>query len=104
MNLNKLKEYLQNYLNEVIIPHANKTLESDGIEPIISEIEVFQVLKGSYQPPIYHIFLDVEPHDILKTSLKKVEEGVDGFMKIFYPFKTKIHWNKRPIFKNNQIV
>jgi hypothetical protein len=97
MNLDKIKEYLQNYVNSVLVPNinANESL----VEPIT--MNVSDVLKGSYQPPIYHVFIQVEPHDILKSSLKKSEEDIGNFFKVFsINNRIKVHWNKSPAFKN----
>ena len=100
MDLEKIKDYLQNYLNDVILPNINT--DESLVEPIT--MNVTDVLKGSYQPPIYHVFIDVEPHDILKIMLKKSEEDITDFFKIFsINNKIKVHWNKRPAFKDSQL-
>ena len=70
MNLNKIKQYLQNYLDTIVIPNLNQ----DRVDEDKVSLNVYQVLKGSYQPPIYHVFIDVEPHDILKIMLKKIRK------------------------------
>jgi hypothetical protein len=103
MNLEKIKNYLQTYLDDVILPRINDEFTSEeNDEPI--KMEVFQVLKGSYQPPIYHVFIDVEPHDILKIMLKKSEEDITDFFKIFsINNKIKVHWNKRPASKDSEL-
>ena len=98
MNLDKIKEYLQNYVNSVLVSNinANESL----VEPIT--MNVSDVLKGSYQPPIYHVFIQVEPHDILKSSLKKTEENIADFFKVFsINNKIKVHWNKSPALKDS---
>lgn len=100
MNIEILKNYIQNYLNAVIIPQINKQLENSEYGKI--EFRLYDVLKGSYQPPIYHLFIDVEPHDILKKDLKKTENEITDFLRIFQIYNTKIHWNKRPIFKDSK--
>jgi hypothetical protein len=102
MNLEKIKEYLQNYLNDIILPNVNrlqKILTDDSlVEPIT--MNVTDVLKGSYQPPIYHVFIQIEPHDTLKGLLKKSETDIADFFKIFsINNKIKVHWNKSPAFK-----
>ena len=98
MNLDKIKEYLHNYVNSVIVSNinANESL----VEPIT--MNVSDVLKGSYQPPIYHVFIQVEPHDILKSSLKKSEGDIANFFKVFsINNRIKVHWNKSPVSKNS---
>jgi len=105
MNLEKIKEYLQNYLNDVILPNINrlqKILTDDSlVEPIT--MNVTDVLKGSYQPPIYHVFIQIEPHDTLKSLLKKSETDIADFFKLFsINNKIKVHWNKSPAFKDKK--
>jgi hypothetical protein len=99
MEVDKIKKFLQSYLDSVIVPKMNKELASEeNNEPI--KMEVFQVLKGSYQPPIYHAFIDLEPN--WESYRKKIENDVSDFMKILsITNRLKIHWNKRPVFKNS---
>ena len=98
MDLEKIKDYLENYLNDVILPNINT--DESLVEPII--MNVTDVLKGSYQPPIYHVFIQVEPHDILKSSLKKSEGDIANFFKVFsINNRIKVHWNKSPVSKNS---
>jgi hypothetical protein len=99
MDTNKIEKYLQAYIDNVIVPKANKELASEeNDEPI--KMKVFQVLKGSYQPPIYHVFIDMEPN-WQGSYTKKIEGDVIDFMKILsIPYRIKIYWNKRPSFKD----
>ena len=110
MDLERIKNFLQNYLNSVVEPKVNSKRNELGIEPI--RFIVYDILKGSYQPPIIHVFLDTEP-TIKKTAtlkphavmmLNEVEKDITSFFKIFsINFKMKVHWNKRPIFKNDTL-
>jgi hypothetical protein len=99
MDTDKIEKYLQAYIDNVIVPKANKELASEeNDEPI--KIGVFQVLKGSYQPPIYHAFIDIEPN-WEGSYRKKIENDISDFMKILsIPNKLKVHWNKRPALKD----
>ena len=99
MDTNKIEKYLQAYIDNVIVPKANKELASEeNDEPI--KMKVFQVLKGSYQPPIYHVFIDMEPN-WQGSYTKKIEGDVIDFMKILsIPYRIKIYCNKRPSFKD----
>lgn len=107
MDLEKIKGFLQNYLDTVINSRYTEITEKRGFGPI--QFSVHDILKGSYQPPMIHIFLDSEPI-IKKSSSNKpwavmfmgnVERDIQDFMKaLSVNFKIKIHWNKRPIFKN----
>jgi hypothetical protein len=79
MDLEIIKEYLQNYVDSVLTPKINT--DESLIEPIT--MNVTDVLKGSYQPPIYHVFIQIEPHDTLKSLLKKTESNIADFFKVF---------------------
>lgn len=102
MELEKIKNYLQIYLDEVITPNINEELVGEDDEPI--KMDVFQILKGSYQPPIYHAFIDIEPN-WEGSYRKKIENDINDFFKIFsINNRIKVHWNKRPSFKNGSLV
>jgi hypothetical protein len=110
MDYDRLKDFLQTYLNTVVSPAVNKKREQMGFESI--EFSVYKILKGSYQPPIIHVFLHTEPEIKKSQSLKahavmmmsKVEKDIDSFFKVFsLNFKIKVHWNQMPIFKNDTI-
>ncbi len=110
MDLEKLKEYLQNYLDTVVSSKVNE--KRDSLELPNLEFNVFQILKGSFQPPIFHVFLDTSPEIRKKSGLKPhaimmmdgVKKDIEGFFKIFsIDNKVVIHWNKRPIFKNDTL-
>lgn len=105
MELEKIKEYLQNYLNTVVGPRVNEKWENSISKPI--EFSVYDILKGSYQPPIIHVFLDTTPSIEKKSGLRpwvimmmgEVEKDISNFFRIFsINFKVKVHWNQRPLF------
>jgi len=110
MNLERIKGFLQNYLDTVVSPKINQKREKTGLGPV--EFTVFEILKGNYQPPVIHVFLHTEP-EIKKTlSLKphavmmlaEVEKDIDGFLKVFsINNKVKVHWNRIPIFNNGTL-
>lgn len=100
MEIEKLEKYLQTYLDDVISPNMNQELVGEEDEPI--KMNVFQILKGSYQPPIYHAFIDMEPN-WEGSYRKKMENDISDFMKILsINNKIKVHWNKRPSFKGSE--
>lgn len=110
MKVNKTKRLLQNYLDTVVAPKFNQKREEVGLEPV--KMSIHNILKGSYQPPIIHIFLDTEP-EIRKSygmkpftamSIGWVENEINNFMKIFsISNKIKVHWNKRPLFNDETL-
>ena len=100
MEIEKLEKYLQTYLDDVISPNMNQELVGEEDEPI--KMNVFQILKGSYQPPIYHAFIDMEPN-WEGSYRKKIENDISDFTKILsINNKLKVHWNKRPKFKGSE--
>jgi hypothetical protein len=96
MNIEKLHQYLQTYLNDVVTPSINKKLVSGEDEPIT--LTVYGLRRGSYQPPIFHVFIDMDPK-LKKDISKNIENNIISFFNIFsITDKVKIHWNKRPAF------
>lgn len=93
MNIEKIHEYLQNYLDSVVLPKHNE------VRSVPITLSVYTLRFGSYTPPIFHVFIDVEPHDTAKMSLSNIEKRIVDFLKVFsINSKVKIHWNKRPLF------
>jgi hypothetical protein len=96
MDLEKIKNYLQTYLDAVLTPTINKELVGEEDERIT--LTVHALRKGSYQPPIFHIFIDIDPN-WQGSLLKRLEKNIEDFIKIFsIKNKVKVHWNKRPLF------
>ena len=96
MKLDLIKNYLEKYLEDVIVPNINKE-HKFGDNPITMNLNVLR--KGSYQPPIFHVFIDVEPPETLKSALKKSESDIGDFLRVFsINNRVKVHWNKRPAF------
>lgn len=94
MEFDRIKEFLQDYLDTVVLPASN----SERNEPL--SMNVKSILKGSYQPPIIHVFIDVEPHWTPRMSLSGIERDISNFFQIFsINFRVKIHWNKSPNLK-----
>jgi hypothetical protein len=110
MDFERIKYFLQSYLDTVVTPRINEKYSQNLSEEI--NLFVHEIVKGSYQPPIIHVFLDSEP-EIRKTTASKpwvimmmgqVDKDITGFFKVFsINFKVKVHWNKRPIFKNDSL-
>ena len=110
MNLERIKEFLQNYLDTVVSPKIAQKREELELQPV--KFTVFDILKGSYQPPIIHVFIHTEP-EIKKSPtlkphavmmLKEVEKDIEGFLKVFsINHKVKVHWNQIPVFKNDTL-
>lgn len=110
MNPENLKEYLQYYLDSIVTPKVNEKRNELGISEI--KFDVYQIVKGSFEPLRYHIFLDTEPQIKKKSGLKPhvimmmdgVQKDINNFFKVLsINSPTKVHWNKRPIFKNDTL-
>jgi hypothetical protein len=96
MDLDKIKDYLQTYLDDVITPDINRKLVGEEDEPITLTVNALRI--GSYEPPIFHIFIDIDPN-WKGSMLNKLEKNIEDFVKIFsISNKVKVHWNKRPLF------
>lgn len=96
MDLEKIKEYLQTYLDDVITPMINRELVGDEDEQINLTVNALRM--GSYNPPIFHIFIDIDPN-WSGSILKKLEKDIEEFIRIFsIDNRVKVHWNKRPAF------
>ena len=94
MEFDRIKEFLQDYLDTVVLPVSN----AERSEPLT--MNVISILKGSYQPPIIHVFINVEPHWTPRMSLSGIERDISNFFKVFsINFRVKIHWNKSPNLK-----
>jgi hypothetical protein len=99
MNIEKLKKYLQHYLDSVILPRFQEVKNEDKIE----SLQVFEILKGSYQPPIVHVFLyttpSYHPNNRTKSQFKKLEKDIEDFIRMFgITNPTKVHINKAPVY------
>ena len=98
MKTEKVKEYLQRYLDNVVfdIPEEIK-------------FTVYDVLKGTYNPPIIHVFIDTDPKietntwDTPNRIDRQVDKQIHNFFQILsIPNKIKIHWNKRPFLRKGK--
>ena len=90
----RIKAFLQDYLDTVVLPTSNSKRD----EPI--SVNVKSILKGSYQPPIIHVFIDIKPHWTQRMSLTGIEKDISDFLKVFsINYRVKIHWNKSPNLK-----
>ena len=97
MNLEKLQNYIQNYLNEVITPSLNKKMVGND-EPIILTVNALR--RGEYDPQYLYIFIDIDPDPGIDESiLNKLAKNIKDFMKIFSTTsKVVVYWNSRPLF------
>jgi len=100
MKIEKLKNYLEHYLDSVVTPRFLEGENEDNIE----SFELIDILKGSYQPPIIHIFIHSipttnYPTKNTKSQFRQLEKDVTDFVKMFgITNPIRVHMNKIPIF------
>ena len=102
MDLEKIKKYLQSYLDTILTPRYNKKRAELGFNPM--EFNVSEILEENHQPPTIHIFLNTKPEIKKGRSLKphasltiiRVEKDISDFLKMFsIDFPIKVHWNEK---------
>jgi hypothetical protein len=100
MELEKVKKYLQVYLDDIITPKVNDELVGEEDEPIT--INVYDIKQKEFNPDEIVVFLDMEP-DWTKGSIrKKIDDDVISFMRMMgYNNFIIVAWNKRiqPIYE-----
>ena len=98
MKIEKIKNYLEHYLDSVITPRFKEGENEDNIE----SFQLIDILKGSYQPPIVHVFLHSipvtnHPSKATKSQFRQVEKDVIDFIKMFgITNPVRVHMNKTP--------
>ena len=100
MDLNKVKEYLQIYLDEVIEPKVNRELVGKGDEPI--KIKVYDIKQKEHRKNEIVVFLDMEPDWSHGSITNKLDDDIIGFMRMIgYNDWIIVAWNKRtqPIYE-----
>lgn len=98
MKTDKVKEYLQRYLDSALHKKAANI-----------NFTVHDVVKGTYNPPMIHVFIDTDPETTTDTwdTPNRANRKFDSYIEDFFqmlsiPNKIKVHWNKRPIFKKGK--
>ena len=94
MELEKAKKYLQQYLDDVIVPKVNRELVGEEDEPI--SITVYDIKQKVHLPTEMVVFLDIEPDWSRGSIVKKLDDDVIGFMRMLgYRNLIIVAWNKR---------
>jgi hypothetical protein len=100
MELEKVKNYLQVYLDEIITPKINDELVGDEDEPIT--IKVHDIKQKEHNPNEMVVFLDMEPDWSKGSVIDKINDDVINFMRMVgYNKWIIVAWNKRtqPIYE-----
>ena len=97
MEIEKLKKYLQVYLDEVITPRINNELVGEDDEPI--KISVYKINFGESNPNRINFFLDMDPDWSKGSYINQINLDISRFFRMFSVDKNlHIYWNKRPLF------
>jgi hypothetical protein len=94
MELEKIKKYLQRYIDDIIVPYVNGQLVGEDDEPIT--IHVHDIKQKEFNPDEIVVFLDMEPDWSKGSVIDKINEDVIGFMRMMgYKNWIIVAWNKR---------
>ena len=97
MEINKIKKYLQAYLDDVIIPELNSELVGENDEPI--NVTIYKINYGEANPNRLNVFLDMDPDWSKGSFTHKINSDVSSFFRMLSVDKNlHIYWNKRPLF------
>ena len=100
MNLEKVKNYLQVYLDDIITPKVNSELVGEEDEPIT--IKVYDIKQKEFNPDEIVVFLDMEPDWSRGSITDKIDDDIISFMRMIgYNNWIIVAWNKRtqPIYE-----
>lgn len=100
MELEKVKKYLQVYLDDVITPKVNSELVGDDDEPIT--LKVHDIKQKEHRQNEIVVFLDMEPNWSGGSITDKLDDDIIGFMRMIgYNDWIIVAWNKRtqPIYE-----
>ena len=97
MEIEKIKKYLQVYLDEVIIPKINSELVGEDDEPI--KISIHKITFGDANPNRINFFLDMNPNWSKGSITHEINLDLSRFVNMLGIEKNlHIYWNKRPLF------
>ena len=104
MDTEKIKGFLQTYLDTILTPRYSKIRAERGFSPI--EFNVLEIIEeDEWLPQIFHIYFTTKPiiqnGRLLKphTSymMNKVEKDIKDFLKMFsIDSPIRFHWNEGP--------
>ena len=97
MEIDKIKKYLQVYLDDVIIPELNNELVGENDEPI--NVTIYKINYGEANPNRLNVFLDMDPDWSKGSFTHKINSDISSFFKMLSVDKNlHIYWNKKPLF------
>lgn len=97
MEIEIIKKYLKNYLENVINPRFTKTKNKDNIE----SLELYDVQMDSNNR--IRVFIDTNPvvnNPFTSTIIKleEVKDDVENFLRMLSVMNPVVHYNQRPLF------
>jgi hypothetical protein len=93
MKEEKIKKYIQSYLDDVITPKVNSELVGEEDEPI--EIKVSEVMVSDKSPNRISIFLEMYPNWSSGSIGNMVNQDLSRFIKMLNIDRNlHIYWNK----------
>jgi hypothetical protein len=94
MEIEKLKKYLQVYLDDIITPELNRELVGEDDEPIT--VKVHDIKEKEHIPGESVIFLDINP-PWSGSIIFRVNDDIKRFIVMVLGYKKiiTIAWNKR---------
>ena len=97
MEINKIKKYLQVYLDDVIIPELNSELVGENDQPI--NVTIYKINYGEANPNRLNVFLDMDPDWSKGSFTHKINSDISSFFRMLSVDKNlHIYWNKKPLF------
>ena len=96
MEIDKIKKYLQRYLDDVITPEINNELVGEDDEPI--KLSVHKITYGNANPNRINFFLDMDPDWTKGSYTYKINSDISSFFKMLgLDNSLHIYWNQRPL-------
>jgi len=94
MELEKVKKYLQVYLDDIIVPQLNSELVGDDDEPIT--VKVHDIKIKEHIPSEAVVFLDMNPDWSKGSITRKFDEDIRRFLHMIgFNKLTFVAWNQR---------
>jgi len=80
MEIDKIKKYLQVYLDDVIVPELNNELVGEDEEPI--NVSIHKINYGEANPNRINFFLDMDPDWSKGSFTNKINSDISSFFRV----------------------
>jgi hypothetical protein len=96
MDIEKIKKYLQVYLDNVLTPEINNELVGEDDEPI--KLTIRKISYGIKNPNRINFFLDMDPDWSKGSITHKMNTNISSFFRMLGVDKNlHIYWNVMPL-------